>query len=331
MLKASSRTRAIYAAVAGILVALALVAGFSWGKQHAGMSALSDCTETLIDPALCSGEARNQVSYQAFRRDLEDHLTSAKASGAVAQAAIYFRDLHNGPTLAINANEPFLPMSLMKMPLMIAVLKYAEGNPGVLAETVHTPPQFATNVQVMDAAQTVLPDHDYTIEQLLEYMISYSDNRALGVLSSWADQRMGRSAVIDTLVKLGLMRPQDSAPDATVSARTYAEILRILYSASYLNVAYSQKALDLLTKTRFADGLTHDVPDGVRVAHKFGVSDDGNGEVQLHDCGIVYHPAGPYLLCVMTRGTSYERQAGYIQDMADRVYDRVTQEGERGQ
>jgi len=28
--------------------------------------------------------------------------------------------------------------------------------------------------------------------------------------------------------------------------------------------------------------------------------------VQLHDCGIVYYPETPYLLCVMTKGWNFE-------------------------
>jgi hypothetical protein len=102
-----------------------------------------------------------------------------------------------------------------------------------------------------------------------------------------------------------------------------------LFYASYLNIEFSQKALDFLTRTKFKDGLSHGVSSDVRVAHKFGVRDDGSGVVQLHDCGIVYHPAGPYILCVMTKGTNYEQQAHYIQDVAARVYERVGQGTDR--
>lgn len=308
---------------AAILAILCLVVGYQWGDYRSKSSDLSGCTESLLDPASCSGEASNQVSYLAFRSDLEAQLSEATRGGEIEKAGIYFRDLRNGPILRINETEPFLPMSLMKMPLMIAVLKYAETHPGALDEKVHTPPAFAKNVQVMSQAETLTPDRDYTIAQLLDFMISFSDNQALGVLSQWIDEKAGRTAVIDTLVNLGLMRPQDTLPDSTVSAGTYGAILRILYSAAYLNPEYSQRALDILTRTKFRDGITHDLPSEVRVAHKFGVNDDGNGEVQLHDCGIVYHPVGPYILCVMTSGSDYQKQARYIQSVAKSVYEHV--------
>ena len=50
------------------------------------------------------------------------------------------------------------------------------------------------------------------------------------------------------------------------------------------------------------------MPPSIGVVHKFGERSLGpNGETkQLHDCGIVYYPNHPYLLCIMTRGTSFE-------------------------
>lgn len=322
-----STSARIVAAV--LLVAVGFGVGVLWRRAESANQFTSGCLENLIDPAACSGDASNQISYEAFRSDIQDHLDSAIAKGAVTNAGIFFRDLHNGPLLTLNSADSFTPMSLMKMPLMIAILKYAEAHPEVLGEKVRTPREFAANVQVMDQGQTIAPDHEYTVNQLLSFMISYSDNRALGVLGGWFDGKAGRGAVVNTLVDLGLMRRQDALPDATVSPRTYGSILRVLYGSSYLNVRSSQKALELLTETKFADGLTHDTPPDVRVAHKFGVLDNGNGEVQLHDCGIVYHPAGPYILCVMTKGSDYGSQASYIQDVASRVYNHVTQESMR--
>ncbi len=327
--KTTPKSRLIIGISILVVLVLGVGIGVMWDRRAGTISKVSDCKEGLVDPAVCSGEPSNKVSFDSFRKDLEDHHASAKQNGAIESASIFFRDLRNGPQIVLNVDETYAPMSLMKMPLMVAILKYAESHPGVLEEKIHTPMGFATNVQIMNSAQTLLPNHDYTIEEMLIFMISYSDNRALGMLGEWFDKRAGRDSVEDTLVGLGLMRRQDIAPATVILARTYGAILRILYGAAYLNLESSQKALDFLTKTEFKDGLTHDVPDGVRVAHKFGVLDDGTGEVQLHDCGITYHPSGPYVLCVMTRGKNYERQARYIQDVASRVYQRVgSQAGE---
>jgi hypothetical protein len=211
----------------GIIV-LSVLLGAWWGSGRVAYRFFSSCKEGLLDPAACSGDASNLVSFEAFRKDLEDHLASAQDSGAITSASIFFRDLHNGPQVTINAGEGYAPMSLMKMPLMLAILKYAEAHPGTLEEKLRSPASFATNVQVMDPDETILPDHEYTIDELLGFMIAYSDNRALGVLGPWLDEKAGRGAIVDTLVDLGLMRRQDALPDTQVNARTYGSILRFL-------------------------------------------------------------------------------------------------------
>ena len=41
---------------------------------------------------------------------------------------------------------------------------------------------------------------------------------------------------------------------------------------------------------------------------------------QLHDCGIIYYPGNPYLLCVMTRGDSFGELSSTIRDISDIIY-----------
>lgn len=282
------------------------------------------CEQNLISPAACTGELEGKVGFESFRQDIIDQIGAAKSRGSLLDADVYFRDLHAGPTFGIDANEPFLPMSLLKLPVMVAVLKAGEANPALLEEKIKTPASFAMNVQLMEPGETLAPNHEYTVSELLEYMIAYSDNKALGMLSDWLALRVGDEAVRDVMVELGLVRREDELPDLSITPKTYSTILRILYSASYLTPEYSQKALELLTKTKFRDGLTYSTPEGVLVAHKFGIREDPGVDVQLHDCGIVYHPAGPYLLCVMTRGENYKEQAHFIQSVAEQVYDEIT-------
>ena len=90
--------------------------------------------------------------------------------------------------------------------------------------------------------------------------------------------------------------------------------------ASYLNEKYSEKALELLTRTEYKNGLVAAVPKEIVVAHKFGERNNVQSEKQLHDCGIIYYPDHPYLLCIMTRGSDYGTLEIAIQDVAVKVY-----------
>jgi beta-lactamase class A len=83
-------------------------------------------------------------------------------------------------------------------------------------------------------------------------------------------------------------------------------------------------ALALLAASEFKGALAAGVPDGIRVAHKYGVHNLTNDRL-FHDCGIVYHPLRPYMLCVMTRGNDLDSNIRFIADVSKRVYEQVQQ------
>ena len=87
----------------------------------------------------------------------------------------------------------------------------------------------------------------------------------------------------------------------------------------------SEKALSYMSEVDFKQGLVAGVPGGIAIAHKFGEKTVGaSGEIkQLHDCGIVYYPNNPYLLCVMSRGDSFEYLDDTIREISHIVYEEV--------
>jgi beta-lactamase class A len=68
------------------------------------------------------------------------------------------------------------------------------------------------------------------------------------------------------------------------------------------------------------------VPAGISVANKFGERELADGTRQLHDCGIVYHPERPYVLCVMTKGASFEQLSRTVADVSQLVYREIDTE-----
>jgi beta-lactamase class A len=111
-----------------------------------------------------------------------------------------------------------------------------------------------------------------------------------------------------------LQIPTDSTgTPASMSPETYSRFFRVLYNSSYLSHGVSEKSLELLSQTTFSKGLVSGLPADATVAHKFGERTTTDGisgaviERELHDCGIVYLPGHPYFLCVMTRGSDFEK------------------------
>jgi hypothetical protein len=155
-------------------------------------------------------------------------------------------------------------------------------------------------------------------------MIKYSDNKAYYVLLDKLHLiSPDRDLLKDTFVELGIVDPKDLL-DNTISVKSYSSIFIQLFNSSYINNRKSsENVLSLLAESEWKNGLNAGVPVDINIAHKFGerFNFDGNGLDQLHDCGIVYYPENPYLLCVMTRGNDYGQLAKVINEISKMFYE----------
>lgn len=278
----------------------------------------------FINPLLeCEiAEGKINDSNYSFENELYRLGEKNKASGNVSELAIYFRDLNNGPWCGTNEGKSFLPASLLKVPLMMAYYKAAESDPGILNKKVLFEDKYEfkeAKIYAFPPAKIIEPGKEYTIEGLIEAAIIYSDNQTLPLLY----QNIPDKAIGELFKVLGLDPDLYKKPGATISVLSYSSFFRILYNASYLNKEYSEKALGLLSQIDYKTGLRAGVPVEVMIAHKFGEGGYLNGERQLHDCGIIYHPRKPYLLCVMTRGDNIRNLQSVIQDISKFVFEQV--------
>jgi beta-lactamase class A len=167
-------------------------------------------------------------------------------------------------------------------------------------------------LNVEDANRMVL-GRSYTIDELINRMISRSDNEAANLLDINIDILELRN------ILQAILFEQTHTDDTTnfLSVKNYASFFRILFNASYLNKTMSEKALSYLAILDFPAGIAAGIPKGIPEATKFGYRKFMKDDIlQLHDCGIIYYPAHPYLLCVMTRGTNLGKLTEIIRDIS---------------
>lgn len=266
------------------------------------------------------GELAESEALAPFRAKVEAEVR--RLGPAVERVSLYFRELNDGIWFAIGDVERFAPASLRKVPTMITVLKMAERDPGLLDRALpFRLTRDYNEAQTFKPAVTMTPGAEYAIAELIRRMIVYSDNNAFMLLNAHLDP-----AELDRTYQVLDLRAPISGPgsDAYQSVVTFASYFRILYNASYLRKDLSEWALATLSRTAFRSGIVAGVPPGLPVAHKFGEHrDDAAGAVQLHDCGIVYHPRTPYLLCVMTRGRAFPPLDDAIASISRAVYEEV--------
>lgn len=251
-----------------------------------------------------------------LQSNLTEYIVKAEEEKKIEMASVYFRDLNNGPWIGVGEDEHYAPASLLKVPVLIACLKYAEDNPEFLSKKIVYTEQNKNSRRNITDGFILQPNKVYTIDELLEFMIIHSDNDAVNILQN----KISKALMHDIYYDLGI--PIESHTDGnSITVKEYAAYFRILFNATYLNKKMSEKALTILSKTTFKQGIVAGVPKGVMIAHKFGERYlIHEGLTQLHDCGIVYKSKKPYLICVMTRGKNIEVLKKVISDLSAIIY-----------
>lgn len=206
---------------------------------------------------------------------------------------MYFEYLPTGTSIGINSTSQFYAASLFKVPIVMAYYDRRErlnlvDDPMIEVKPDQIDKQFGNlwekgsgyKLRASEAVRLALVDSDNTAIKALIPYISQED--------------------FDDVYKSLDIDLYSDTKGAHISARTYATVLKALYFSSVLNYDDSQQILDLLTQTKFSDKIVAGVPKGTLVAHKIGDFKDTAGNSGYRDCGIVYVPKRPYILCTFS-------------------------------
>jgi beta-lactamase class A len=294
--------------------------GYGAGVYQAGTRAVT--TEQrlsgyqFISPLLdCEMFGSGEVAgVRALRDKLRRRVAEAKKTKQASHISIYFRDLNNGPWMGIDEDAHFSPASLLKVPVMVAYFDMVRRNPDLPFQAMTYDGSTTPFRQNVVPSQRLEVGRQYAAEELVRRMIVHSDNEAMQLVLNL----LGEDKIRTTLQKLGVDESRLWKSES-VTVKEYAGFFRVLYNASLLDRDMSEKALRWLSQVDYKEGLTRNLPGTVAVSHKFGERDFG-GARQLHDCGIVYHPTRPYLMCVMTRGEDGTQLAPLIADLSRIVF-----------
>ncbi len=267
-----------------------------------------------------------KTGYAELQSEIEKYIESKKEAGEINSAAMYFRDLKNGPVFGINETAEFAPASLLKLPLALVYLVQAERNKEVLDQTLVFTDGLEGFSQTFRPPESLVQNEVYTIDELMMRMLKYSDNDSYAVLIDNLLDNGGEDLMTETFLSLGFIAPNDPF-DQVISVRRYGSIFRSLYNTSILNAELSEKVLSWLSESSFEKGIPSGLGEGVKVSHKFGERFYSDDLKQLHDCGIIYFPKNPYLLCIMTEGKDFDLMIEVISKISKDVYTEV--EGRR--
>lgn len=226
--------------------------------------------------------------------------------------AMYFEYLPTGTSIGINSTNEFYAASLFKLPLVMAYFRHKERTNSDKSLKVKLTKDMIDNrfgdlwkkgvgyeIDLDDAAKIALVKSDNTAAEALGPIITQND--------------------FDEVYQGLDINIQIASQGAILTTRNYSSILKALYFSAVLTKLDSQKILSYLAQTEFNDKLVAGVPSEVPVAHKIGVIEGDS----YRDCGIIYLPSRPYILCMISKGTEAEAQQR-MKDVSKMIYDYVS-------
>ena len=217
------------------------------------------------------------------------------------EAAIIIKDLETGWQIDSDKDMEIPSASLVKIPIMMAYFCAAEEGKIKLNDAIEL--KLADRVEGSGPVKQGVPGTSYTIEDLLYFMITQSDNTAANMLID----KFGIDELNRYFIKFGLKHTNLSRKMMDFKLRKYgvenyttvadmAYLLEELYNGKFMNKKVSGMCLKLLTEQKINDRIPKKLPPDIIVAHKTGLEHG-----VCHDVGIVYTKKGNFLICVMTK------------------------------
>lgn len=274
-----------------ILIAVVITASLSFFGGYAtkkGKTNNNTVSYQYLAPRLFGEETNDLIiNFTQLREVMKNRFSEKKLN-----LGIYFEYLPTGSSIGVNDQMEVEIGSLGKVPAVMAVYKNIEEGKLTLDTQLTLKEQdldkqfgtlwqkgVGTKLSVADAIHLALID---------------SDNTAINAILDKINQET-QDAVFD---ELDLPKETDGLYPI-MSPKSYASVFRNLYLSSYLMDQHSNDILELLTKTNFTDKIPAGLPLSVKTAHKIGVFAQSNGNNIYNDCGIIYVPERPYILCIM--------------------------------
>jgi beta-lactamase class A len=242
--------------------------------------------------------ASNAGNVNELRSRIEQ--IAQTAQGRVGATAMV---LETGQSVSLNGEQRFPMQSVYKFPIAMAVLAQVDQGKLKLDQRVRVERSDVVQGQILDQNSE---GKEFSLAELLKYMVSESDNTACDVLLRLIG---GPKVVNQYLRSLGVNdivvanTEKELAQDKAIQYRNYAKPDAVVVLLSALHegrgLSKSSQALLLRLMTETPTGLKRIkglLPKGTAVAHKTGTSRTVDGvTAATNDVGLVTLPNGRHL------------------------------------
>lgn len=276
--------------------------------------------------AACAGAG---TTGEARRDEALEQSLSARIATFAGDVGLYVRNLRDGRTVEVRADEVFPTASMVKVPILIGVFDAVERH------------ELEYKQPLQWEARRKYDDHDVLARfqdgvnvepaELVTLMCTFSDNTA----SLWLQELAGGGATINTwLERNGFEKTRvnsrtDGREDARrnfgwgqTTPREMAELFVAIRERRAISPQASETMERALSRSHWTEEALAPIPPRVHVMSKQGAVNRSRSEVLLVDA-----PRGAYVLCVITKNQEDEswarENAGFqlLRDVSRTVYE----------
>jgi len=258
-------------------------------------------TITLLYLLLFSVHAFAQ-NINELRKELNQIIATKNATVGISIKGIEDKD-----SLSINGNKLMPMMSVFKFHIALTVLNEIDKGKLALSQKIFIRKEDLQE----DTWSPILKEFpngnmDLTVDQLLRYTVSHSDNNGCDILlkliggTETVQKFINQQGIKDFTIKVNEqeMRTWENLYINTTTPMATTELLEKFYQGKILKKKSTNYLYQLMVEcSRGITWMKAGLPAGTELAHRTGISgtNDDNMRVAMNDIGIIKLPNGKHL------------------------------------
>jgi len=317
MLQIKSKKLALFASliIIGAVVAGAMAIGWKIADQH---NYKAQHRYPLLDPSVNNPTVHQEIiNFDPLRQNLKTYL-----AGLNVQHSLYFEYLPNGTNIRDGDDNISQAASLMKVPIAMDLYKIAETGNLSLDQVVTVKQSEISNDPDFGNTTGLKAGDQITLRRAAQIMLHNSDNTAFAVIGDRIKGLLNDNtdSIQDLDISFSVNDNKPGDEQVLISSRAYASVLKCLYYACFNTPQDSTAMMDYLTNSTDSKRLMAGVlNNSIVVAHKVGSS-----ATSQSDCGIIYYPGKPYLICLMFYHIPANTNVDpYFQQISQSIYEYI--------
>jgi len=239
-----------------------------------------------------------------------------------AIAGVSIKSIEDNDTLSINGSKAFPMMSVFKFHIALAVLEEVDKGKLKLDQRFFIKKE-ALLPKTWSPIRDEFPEGNLylTIDQLLRYTVSHSDNNGCDILLSiiggtqTVQKFINKKGIKDFTIKVNEQQMQswEMLYINTTTPLATTTLLEKFYNGKVLKKATTQYLFQIMDET--SRGLTWmkaGLPEGTPLAHRTGISNtnENNLRAAMNDVGIVTLPNGKhFIISIYLKNITETREA----------------------